>query len=788
MKIGDFNKIIISDNNLFNNTELEFFKILNEDITKPYKKARICNIYGKNGSGKSTISKNIKYRFENILVSFKDFENNKLVKDDNDRIYLYNEEFIDSNVKTSDRGIKTIIMLGEQKELDDKIETLQDVQGELIKEKDRLSEKKSKNDDEKSPCNPKYFKNLIEKTLRENWASRDKDIKNNSRNSTIQYESLLKNIIDNKNENVSIEELLNAYQDVLDVYKKINSNTEKFSIPFVKIDKFSKNINKVRLVLSKKIEKAEFTEREKLILSKIENGEQRFYETVKDEFSKNDINICPYCFQDVTKIKKEIVENINKILNKDVEEHKDELIKLKDIYNPFCKYEENLKILDEKLILEANNLITKINQELSSSIIFNIDEKLNNIYNPITKFSTNIEVMEKLLNEIIEKLEIKRNEFNKAIEEKENNKLKLDKFNIQISWYDIKDNYNAFIIQEKEYQKLLNEIRQNNIDLKVNKDDIRKLQSDKKNVKIANDKINLFLEYIFLAKDKLKIEYDDTQNKYLVKSHNKDIAPKDLSTGERNIIALCYFFTTILENTNEKDEFKESCLIILDDPISSFDIENKIGLYTFFRMMFDKIIKNNVESKIINFTHSLETMLNLEKACSDIKTKYRLFELQNNALIEFKYKKRNDYQKMLEEIYNYAKIDDPNKVNEFDDSIGNIMRKLLESYATFNYNKSIEELTRNENILKKLNNDNQKEYYKNFMYRLVLNSESHTFDSTRNINFYNYISREEKIKTAKSILFLLYLLDKTHLQLYLNNESYIEKIKEWEIQLIPNLK
>ena len=63
-------------------------------------------------------------------------------------------------------------------------------------------------------------------------------------------------------------------------------------------------------------------------------------------------------------------------------------------------------------------------------------------------------------------------------------------------------------------------------------------------------------------------------------------------------------YSLILENTNEKDEFKEPCLIILDDPISSFDMENKVGLYTFFRMMFDKIIRNNNESKIINFTHS----------------------------------------------------------------------------------------------------------------------------------------------------------------------------------------
>lgn len=357
--------------------------------------------------------------------------------------------------------------------------------------------------------------------------------------------------------------------------------------------------------------------------------------------------------------------------------------------------------------------------------------------------------------------------------------------NLQISWYEIVNDYKSLKIQEEAYNNLLLSIQKNSENIEKISNEIAKLQSDKQNVKIANDKINLYLEYIFLAKDKLKIEYDNKQDSYIVKSHNKDIRPKDLSTGERNIIALCYFFTKILENTNEKDEFKEPCLIILDDPISSFDMENKIGIYTFLRMMFDKIIKNNTESKIINFTHSLETILNLGKVCSDINVGYVLFELQNQQLVDFKYKKRNDYQKMLEDVYSYAMIDNFDISNELDDTIGNTMRKLLEAYATFNYNKNIEELTRNEKILEKLE-EKPKEYFNNFMYRLVLNDESHTFDNTRNINFYDYTSREEKVRTAKSVLLLLYLLDKTHLQLYFNDETYLENIKKWKNEIIPN--
>lgn len=777
MNISDFSKIIISGN-IFNNNELEFFPESKHPI-------RICNIYGKNGTGKTTISKGITTKDENIIVTFKDLKNKELMRESEDKFYLYNEEFVDAKVKTVENGMQTIIMLGEQKELDDQIDFLNDQIKLLEKEQEKLNTEKEKFDNENELCSPKHFKTNIEKKLKSNWASRDKEIKGNIRNSTVQYDSLIKNIDINKDEVKTKEILENEYKELLSVYKKTNSNASKINKTIDLIDVFEKNDEKLRELLKKKIEIDQFTEREKLILSKIENGEQKFYETVRKEFSSNDIQYCPYCFQDITNIKDEIVNSINKILNKNVEEHKQELEEQKDKYCILEELEEGLKLLDEKLVLEGNNIIAKINEQINTYIIPKLDEKIDNIYTPIEKFSTNIIELEKALNDIIKKLEYKRIEFNKAIDEKTKNKRLLNKLNLQISWYEISSDNKSLEIQKTAYENLLLNIQKNKENIEKISNKIVKLQSDKQNVKIANDKINLYLEYIFLAKDKLKIEYDNKQDSYIVKSHKKDIRPRDLSTGERNIIALCYFFTKILENTNEKDEYKEPCIIVLDDPISSFDIENKIGIYTFLRMMFDKVMKNNNESKIVNFTHSLETMINLEKVCSDLNITYILFELRNNKLIDFKYKKRNDYQKMLEDIYNYSMIDNFDIPNELDDTIGNTMRKLLEAYSTFNYNKSIEDLARNEKILEKLEK-RQREYYNNFMYRLVLNNESHTFDDTRNINFYDYISREEKVKTAKSILLLLYLLDETHLQLYFNNENYLKEIQGWENEIIPN--
>lgn len=778
MKINEINKICVNGN-MFNNNYLEIFP--KDDKNKVY---RISNIYGKNGSGKSTISKGIEGdKEQKIDVRFFDYSNVEMTRSETDRIYVYNETFVDEKIKTSENGIQTIIMFGKQKELDDKIEELKKESEKLKKESLKLNAEIGSIENKKDENSYLKTQDIINSKLKNGWATRDKEIKGNMRNSTFVYRDLLNKICDNKNEKVKKEEFLKEYQKLLDTYKKTNS-AQKCDVDFSKISVFSTNFPKLKLLLEKKIENPEFTEREKIILTKIKEGSQKFYENVRAEFENDNQNFCPYCFQDISNIKKDIICSINKVLNKDVDDCKNELEEMKINFEKIEEYDEQAQIIDEKIILEVNNLIGKINMQVDY-LHSKINSKIDNIYVVLSDVSDEIIKLETQINELLEKLEEKKKEFNEAIEKRNVYKKNLNDINLYISWYDIKEFYELFLVQKEKYDKLISVRNENERSLTKIRSEIRKIESEKQNVRIANEKINLFLEYIFMAKDRLKIEYDESQKIYLVKTRNHDIKPKELSTGERNVIALCYFFTKILENTDSENEFKEECLIVLDDPISSFDLENKIGLYTFLRMMFNKVMKNNSMSRIINFTHSLETMTNLIKICSDIDVLFIIKELVNMNLIQFSFKKRSDYKKMLDDTYSYASIIDASQENELDDYIGNIMRRLLEAYSTFNYNKDIEQLTKDKSILEKFTTDKQKEYFENFMYRLVLNGESHTYDETKNVEFFDYISREEKIITAKSILVLLYLLDKVHLEKYFANNSIISEIQEWENEIIP---
>ena len=83
---------------------------------------------------------------------------------------------------------------------------------------------------------------------------------------------------------------------------------------------------KICTLLSQVIEKPVLTEREKLILQAIQNGQQSMVEASKNTFVDESTTYCPYCYQPVqAQYKQELLDNINRVLNKDVENHKAEL-------------------------------------------------------------------------------------------------------------------------------------------------------------------------------------------------------------------------------------------------------------------------------------------------------------------------------------------------------------------------------------------------------------------------------------------------------------------------------
>ena len=274
-------------------------------------------------------------------------------------------------------------------------------------------------------------------------------------------------------------------------------------------------------------------------------------------------------------------------------------------------------------------------------------------------------------------------------------------------------------------------------------------------------------------------------------SNGHAVKPSEVSLGERNIIALCYFFANIMQNKEITSTYDKEYLIIIDDPISSFDIENKIGIMSFLKYQLGKFLLGNMNTKALVMTHDLMTFYNLDKAFEELigecsqkfqgqKLKFNRFELNQQELQMFKYRQRQEYTELVKVIYEYAL----GNGSSYDIIIGNILRQVLEAFATFQYKKGIEEVSTDSYILDALPEEEYKLYFYNLMYRLVLHGGSHREEQVKaldDMNFFSVVSNTDKQRTAKDVLCFIYLLNEKHVISHLKDygNSAITNLNQW---------
>ncbi len=108
-------------------------------LAKPQAKPRYFSIiYGKNGSGKTSLAQ----AFYNVATDGNIFTKAELVDHngtpindiDKNRIFVFDENYIRDTIGFTDDGLDSVVMLGEQVELDDKIKALELRFGVLNKE------------------------------------------------------------------------------------------------------------------------------------------------------------------------------------------------------------------------------------------------------------------------------------------------------------------------------------------------------------------------------------------------------------------------------------------------------------------------------------------------------------------------------------------------------------------------------------------------------------------------------------------------------------------------------
>ena len=788
----------------------EFTKITIEKDYLPYRKIelnwlkkesnpdteilRSMIIFGRNGTGKSTISKSISSLrdiSEDItLINEKNRVSNTINITDRDKetIFVYNEEFQNEKVTfIENERFEAIVLIDDQKDLMSKIalnkSEVKRLESKLTQYNDALST--AENDIKESIVGTKksrwksIFSELNDKNPYFNASLINRISSSVSSRSVVELGENLSNLI---------KEIESAKNE-----KRINRCSE-VEIPINEIK------NKLKII-AEPVSMIELTERENQIIEILGNNVDSSIEKTEN-ILKGNSNNCPTCFQEINEdYKRDTLAQLKSVLkkqllNNEISEHIeciDQVIKISELIIAELDFVDLDKRIEEDVRISLNKSIEDLKSKLNL-MIKKLKDKKSNVYrtsdfNDETLFKAKnaYDVSLSKYNRACDEYNIRFNKLDENIKE-------ANKLNDKLAYKETENFCKELFENREKINKAEKSIEELN-------EEIVKDEQSVKNTTLALNNINKQLGRVFYESERLKLEQED--GFYYVLSRGKRTKLSSLSTGERNAIGLCYFFSIVNQNQNVDNQYNLPLLIVLDDPVSSFDQEIKLGIYSLLRGEIEKIGIGNENSKILILTHDSDVYYNCFKIFEDIldadgkrvfrDNQIKLKQLNSMTGIETAEKEENFYSTQLTKIYDFACIEDEecDFAKEFSPYIGNVMRRVLEAFSTFNYQKGISELSSNEVLLSESIDDREeRELLKSHMYRLLLNGESHYSDKIYGITERDrevLLTIKQKIQTARFVLVLLYSLNPIHLKYQINNldQTILER---WKSDLIGSKK
>lgn len=281
---------------------------------------------------------------------------------------------------------------------------------------------------------------------------------------------------------------------------------------------------------------------------------------------------------------------------------------------------------------------------------------------------------------------------------------------------------------------------------------------------------------IFYSNSRLKLHLENDQMYHLT-VNGKDVFPDKISCGERNALALCYFFSEIAKETELQKLYHDEMFVVIDDPVSSFDVENRVGILSFLRYKLNQMLSACATTKVLMMSHDVSVIFDLQKVMDEVSAncaevgkhaEYCSFQLVNKRIVPFKAKSHNEYTRLMKCVYEYGRNPEPTA----ELTIGNMTRRVLEAFSTFTFKEGPDKVSLNPQVLALIPDQNKRAYFQNSMYRLVLNTESHLQEAVQGapeMSFFSHLTVEEKQRTARDVLCFMYCVNPAHVLAHLPN-------------------
>jgi wobble nucleotide-excising tRNase len=732
--------------------------------------------YGWNGSGKSTLSsllecierkeQSSEYSSSEWTIETEDStqvtQNN--VGNNNLNIRVFNKSFVGKNVFTPNDKIKGIIYISEEQGKDK--EELDEKTKELSKKNDRKKEI-----DIELNGNPedKKAKGLI--TQNDTFLSdAAKRIKANftvieiADTHLLNYnKTKLSNFITQNESAIKLKKNTLSVSEIEQLSKSIRPQ-DKAKIDVSSIQKYEAETLLKIFERVKELCNSTITTKSIERLKENPTVAQWVYQGLQENIHAHNATICEFCGQPLPENR---IANLNKHFS-------DEFEKLKEALSKGIEWIESNKIKIEfpfETLLYAEYL-NDYRQALSNynQIINLLNSKLEEWKSVLSEKQSNpFETSQKKLNEI-EKSEIANYDtaYANVMAQIDSHNKKFDDLEevVKTNKQKLELHYASEEVSKFDYFTKLEQINKLKLEQTNNNDAISTLNNDAKQLKdkLSNETLGLsdFNSKLwqFLGRNDLSLERR-IEGGYVVKRNNTEEAKcKSLSEGERTAIALVYFITKLKENGNKI----ENTIIVVDDPISSFDSNHLFHANFFIKNECKEALQLFVLTHNFHFFTLQKEWMKLEKTKDtnnktiDLHCLYLTKPLIENDIrtgnIENADKILSDFDSEYHLLFSSVKqfFDNPKTDYITVHTIANICRQLLESFLTFKYGrkkleKCFDEIQGFDNLSK---------------VRKFVNHYSHKTDNGASINGFNDNVFSEADKIVPDVLKLIEHIDKVH--------------------------
>lgn len=452
-------------------------------------------------------------------------------------------------------------------------------------------------------------------------------------------------------------------------------------------------------------------------------------------------SICPFCGNPITdefwselhahfdeesrKLENDIgglIEQIRKEINKGA--INDASIKLQ-LYSEYIgKYEVAKKLLDEKLSEYYNALQELIDQ---------LEKRLANISHPVEFLSD--KNCDNDIEEALNRLNLVLNENNSYAGELKNKQTsaktvlrlkEVEDFCNTIDYRAVSEKIEKLKSIRDAAESKLNDVKDDLSNKQEALDGKKRLLNDEElGAKHVNEYLNDFFGHHFVTLEAHKDNDDAKQIKFCIMRNGKPAY--NLSEGECSLISFCYFMAKL----DDVATSGQKPIIWIDDPISSLDSNH---IYFIFNLIVSKIAKTGCFSQLFISTHNLDFLKYLNrlksyhldkngKQTAASKAYFLIERIGNHSSIQAlpQYLKSNatEYNYLFSQIYKVSQcvaVTDDNYDMLY--SFGNSARKFLEMYLYFKY-------PTDEDLLPKLKRFFDPEDVPPILINRLLNEDSH---------------------------------------------------------------